>query len=429
MVQLCLKFRNEAGDEQQVNIDRDRFVIGRHSDCDLCIRDSRLSRQHCVIEKRSGSHFLTDLGSANGTILNGEDILVETEIRDGDTLDLGGVVIELVSAVVRNEDVLKEELPDDASAEQEDGSQSPPATAAQPQSKAKKKGIPAAVLLMIPMFAIVILLFAGVIIYLAASRSGKVQPKLVTIEDRDPDIEDTDDKPTDSNLPKRPGTQQTGQATTGPDPTDPTPGPATPPPTISPTAAVEEAGARFLRRIAQNDPRAFLTSEQAKRVDSRVSQFKNSAALADNINSARKNAKQITELAAANDIKPQLLAVAAISRLGNSRGDVVSTARTMSEVFGKLHPQIGSERSDDALLLIAAYDQGAAGETTKLRNMLQDLAGKREVSSRELRSIWFLEKEGMITKAEFDKALTFLAIGVITQDPKAFGVNAEPLTL
>ncbi|QYO65793.1 hypothetical protein [Leptolyngbya sp. 7M] len=166
-----------------------------------------------------------------------------------------------------------------------------------------------------------------------------------------------------------------------------------------------------------------------KRVDAKVSQLKNSAVLADNINSARKSAKQIAELAAANDIKPQLLAVAAIARLGNSRGDVANTARTMSEVFGKLHPQIGSERSDDALLLIAAYDQGAAGETMKLRNMLQDLAGKREVSSRELRSIWFLEKEGMITKAEFDMALTFLAIGVITQDPKAFGVNAEPLTL
>ncbi|QYO67282.1 FHA domain-containing protein [Leptolyngbya sp. 7M] len=221
MAQLCLKFHNEVGDEQQVNIDRDRFVIGRHSDCDLCIRDSRLSRQHCVIEKRNDSHFLTDLGSANGTLLNGEDILVETEIRDGDTLDLGGVVIELGSAEVENEEVLKEDLPESASAEQEHGSQSPPASAAQPQGKAKKKGIPTGVLLMLSMFAIVILLFAGVIIYLAASRSGKVQPKLVTIEDRDPDIEDTDDKPTDANLPKGPGTQQTAPTTTGPVVDDP----------------------------------------------------------------------------------------------------------------------------------------------------------------------------------------------------------------
>ena len=65
----------------------------------------------------------------------------------------------------------------------------------------------------------------------------------------------------------------------------------------------------------------------------------------------------------------------------------------------------------------------------KMRNMLQDIATKSSESPRTIRSIWFLEKEGKITKTEFEKALTFLAIGTITQNPKAYGVNAEALTL
>jgi hypothetical protein len=39
-----------------------------------------------------------------------------------------------------------------------------------------------------------------------------------------------------------------------------------------------------------------------------------------------------------------------------------------------------------------------------------------------------LQQNGKITQAEFDNAVTFLAIGTIVQNPKAFGVNAEAIT-
>jgi hypothetical protein len=65
----------------------------------------------------------------------------------------------------------------------------------------------------------------------------------------------------------------------------------------------------------------------------------------------------------------------------------------------------------------------------RLRNTLQDLANKFPESSRAIRSIWFLQKQGKITDAEFDFALKFLAIGTITQNPRDFGVSAEQLTL
>src|SRR5688572_384834 len=119
----------------------------------------------------------------------------------------------------------------------------------------------------------------------------------------------------------------------------------------------------------------------------------------------------------------------AVAKLGGNRGDVVQAAQGMADVLDKLSVQLGNEFGEDSLLIIAAYGQGAAGDTMKMRNMLQDLANKFPESSRAIRTIWFLQKNGKITQSEFDSALSFLAIGTISQNPKEFGVNAEALTL
>jgi hypothetical protein len=116
--------------------------------------------------------------------------------------------------------------------------------------------------------------------------------------------------------------------------------------------------------------------------------------LADNITSARKNAAQIRSIATAKRLKPQFLAVAAISSLGSARGDVVQAAQRLADVYDKLSTQIGNELADDSLLMVAAYDQGAAGDYLKMRNMLQDLSNKFPESSRAIpRSGFWRSKE------------------------------------
>ena len=70
--------------------------IGRSSDCDLPIRVSSVSRRHCQIEIRAGRTFVRDLGSTNGTRLNGfsvppnEDFVME----GGDLLQVGDCVLK-----------------------------------------------------------------------------------------------------------------------------------------------------------------------------------------------------------------------------------------------------------------------------------------------------------------------------------------------
>ncbi len=239
----------------------------------------------------------------------------------------------------------------------------------------------------------------------------------------DPDDEDTP-KPERTPTPVVSGSPADGPASS---PAPPADGKKIAPVDTGETAKVERNGAAFIRQIAQNDPNAFLTGEQAAKVNAKIKQLVRSGALADNLGSARKNAGPLKTLAAEKNLKPQFLAAAAVVRLGGSRGDVLQAARTVAEVYDDLQIQIGDENFDEALLMVAAYDQGAAGQSMKMRNMLQEIATKSSETSRTIRSIWFLVRSGSITEAEYDRALNFLAIGTIAQNPKEFGVNAEAL--
>ena len=140
----------------------------------------------------------------------------------------------------------------------------------------------------------------------------------------------------------------------------------------------------------------------------------------------KSNASQFQSLAQSKGLKPQFLAVAALTEMGGNRGNPLEVAQKMLPIFGELRISLANNLADDNLLMIAAYDQGKAGKFKDLRNILEALAKKNpSVSPREIRTIWFLKKQEKITEAEYEFALRFLAIGTITQNPKDFGVNAE----
>lgn len=72
---------NEAGDNEK--IDKDIYIIGRSSKCDLVINSVKVSREHAIITRERGEFFIEDLGSANGTWYKGERI-EKMKIKDGD---------------------------------------------------------------------------------------------------------------------------------------------------------------------------------------------------------------------------------------------------------------------------------------------------------------------------------------------------------
>lgn len=437
MVELWIKYKDENGEQRRVAVDKNKFVIGRHSSSDLCIPNGKLSREHLIIE-RSGDVFIaSDLGSSNGTELNGTKLTGPSTFKHGDKADLGGgLEVEFEfgtddpNAAAAQIAEPAADIESEAASEAVADGEFPPAGVNAPMAAAASAsgGFPMGLLILAPLFGLLLLVSAIALIYFfSGGSSAEVNKKDDGYYHGSNDRDSADDSspPRNSVPTSSPSTTTTsGTAVTSGGNTSPPP-----PANLNENARIEQSAAAFLRRIAQNDPNAFLTADQTQKVSGKIKQFGSSASLAENINSARKSASQIKSLATAKNLKPQLLATAALAKLGNSRGDVLQTAQSMADVLEKLGTQIGSELSDDSLLMIAAYDQGQAGDFMRMRNMLQDIATKFPESARSIRSIWFLQKQGKITDAEFDFALRFIAIGTITQSPKDFGVSTEPLTL
>jgi S1-C subfamily serine protease len=73
------------------------FVLGRVQGSDLVIRDARASRRHVALTPGPDGVQLEDLGSANGTLLDGTPVR-EATLRGGETLEIGGVRIAVLRA-------------------------------------------------------------------------------------------------------------------------------------------------------------------------------------------------------------------------------------------------------------------------------------------------------------------------------------------
>lgn len=77
-----------------IPLERDEVIIGRALEADVRINDARASRLHARIttehdeETKEARYLVTDLGSTNGTLLNGSPI-TEAPLRDGDKLTIG----------------------------------------------------------------------------------------------------------------------------------------------------------------------------------------------------------------------------------------------------------------------------------------------------------------------------------------------------
>ncbi|GAA0376883.1 DUF1707 and FHA domain-containing protein [Microbispora corallina] len=78
---------------------RTRYVVGRGSGCDLVLADLTVSRVHAELRRDDDAWMLVDLGSMNGTRLNGWRLVGPAKVRAGDEVAFGDCVF-LVSAPV-----------------------------------------------------------------------------------------------------------------------------------------------------------------------------------------------------------------------------------------------------------------------------------------------------------------------------------------
>ena len=78
-----------------ITLDRPVTVVGRSSRiCDLRIDDTRVSKLHCILVKTDGLVYMRDLGSTNGTRVNGQRVL-RGALLPGDQISFSGVVYHI----------------------------------------------------------------------------------------------------------------------------------------------------------------------------------------------------------------------------------------------------------------------------------------------------------------------------------------------
>ena len=84
-----------TGAQHPVNGD---VTLGRDETADLQLPDKTISRRHAALRLEGETAVVTDLGSSNGTFVNGTRIDDPTRLREGDSLQMGATVLEVRTA-------------------------------------------------------------------------------------------------------------------------------------------------------------------------------------------------------------------------------------------------------------------------------------------------------------------------------------------
>ena len=78
---------------QRVSLGDRPVTVGRLPECTIPLSDQNVSRRHAEIRPGRGAYVVTDLGSTNGTMVNGTRINGEQRLSDGDILSFGSTYV------------------------------------------------------------------------------------------------------------------------------------------------------------------------------------------------------------------------------------------------------------------------------------------------------------------------------------------------
>lgn len=73
---------------KRIFLEKPVLLIGRDEDCDVVVPDRRVSRKHASISLQGEGYILKDLGSRNGTFINGQELQGARALQDGDEVQL-----------------------------------------------------------------------------------------------------------------------------------------------------------------------------------------------------------------------------------------------------------------------------------------------------------------------------------------------------
>jgi len=369
------------------------LTIGRGPDNDLAVDDPALSRRHAVIETFDGVVQVSDCGSRNGTSVNGIPVSDAAVLRDGDAITLGETCVITVCISGRP----------DATVTGAPGKQREKLDSGNASSASANPLLNPAI---IAITAVTIVLASALTVALLVGDGRKQTPL-----PRDSTSRTTNDA-ADAQVPA--GISDEDAAVER----DP----------IS-IEQIEKAAAQVMRRVSSDD-RSYVFPPGATRavvdIKQKVNEYRTSSALSGALGSLTERGSQIAAEARREGVEPYLLAYISLAETdgGRARSDPVATAREVLPRLKSLRATFGTELADKSLIVVAAYKIG--GETRRSHPLLATM--RRVVKDPQTeRNVWYLHEHGGLDDEVYNFVVRFLALGIIAQNPRQFGVAAAPI--
>lgn len=81
------------GTSQTYPLDKGEIVLGRLPECDIVLDSNMVSRKHARVFRQGSDYYIEDLGSGNGTTLNGERLAAKAVLRHSDRIKVGPMLV------------------------------------------------------------------------------------------------------------------------------------------------------------------------------------------------------------------------------------------------------------------------------------------------------------------------------------------------
>ncbi|HVG19899.1 MAG TPA: FHA domain-containing protein [Blastocatellia bacterium] len=396
--QLTLSLKDERGRSRHVTVECARFTIGRAQDNDLVIDDPGLSRRHALIESFDGIIQISDCGSQNGTFVNGGPVAGATVLKDGDVIMAGRsceIGVSLDANCLGPQVAPGHENGPDAQAEPDADDPASLAVAARPS----KMGLTSApVIASAALAAVLIASIALVLLNRGGSRGRVVN---TTVEALPAGASAANREVAASKAPEAEARSQADAIS---------------------IRQINRLAVEVMRRVSRDEKRYDFSEKALGEIKKKVEQYSSSPALLDGLRAIRQGGQEVAaQVQRGAAMEPPLVIYTALAEAVSRRAgrEVAAIARDVYKEMLAIRVDYGSDEADACLLDVAVYKM-------KSRSLASSLARAVKNSSRD-RNVWYLHEKGELDDEAYDFVLSFLAVGVIAQNPGQFGVASETL--